>query len=275
MRGSFDLSVTTQGPLYPPSEVMDENGDFVVVGYLPEQTPDGKMRRRWGSAIVSKDTPVPPFGEFEPYKIARPLCLDDGANDFVLQTLPVPLVANNYPMVFAPAQVRRSVEARASRPLHDAYIPDARPEDGRKITNPITFKQWCRATGTVHISLTADRRDADFEFEMAGLIPDSLYTVMALREHDLNPQNPTRPGPLGIPNAFIADAAGKGSYKARMPHPFPADGANRNRIINVIVLWMSTQMTYGGAIGYYGLGGDIHAQLKLKKNMFDHFVTTG
>ena len=57
-----------------------------------------------------------------------------------------------------------------------------------------------------------------------------------------------------------------------MPNPFfSATGANR--IINVVVLWMSQQMSHGGAIGYYGLGGDIHAQLKLSTMIPDDMVT--
>ena len=37
---------------------------------------------------------------------------------------------------------------------------------------------------------------------------------------------------------------------------------------------MSSRQSYGGAIGLYGLGGDIHAHLKLKVRSFDEFTTT-
>ena len=51
---------------------------------------------------------------------------------------------------------------------------------------------------------------------------------------------------------------------------FAPDG---NRIVNVVVLWMSRQTSHGGAIGIYGLGGDIHAQLKLRGASFHEFET--
>jgi hypothetical protein len=44
-------------------------------------------------------------------------------------------------------------------------------------------------------------------------------------------------------------------------------------VINVVVLWMSYQRSYGGAIGHFGLGGDIHAQLKLRGPSFGEFTT--
>ena len=109
---------------------------------------------------------------------------------------------------------------------------------------------------------------------MSGLIPDSLYTVMSLRQRDLDPAGPTRPGPLGIPNVFVTSEGGTGFYRATLPDPFQDETRpGANRVINVIVLWMSYQMNRGGAIGWYGLGGDIHAQLKLKAPSFHEFRT--
>jgi hypothetical protein len=114
------------------------------------------------------------------------------------------------------------------------------------------------------VSLRSGGRAAEFRFEFADLIANSLYTVMALRELDLDPVGPTRPGPLGVPNVFVTDERGDGTYRATLPNPFPAASERSNRIVNVVVLWMSYQRSYGGAIGEFGLGGDIHAQLKLK-----------
>lgn len=109
---------------------------------------------------------------------------------------------------------------------------------------------------------------------MSDLVPSSLYTVMSLRENDLNPSVISRPTPLGVPNVFITDRHGNGTYEAELPNPFPtADREGRNRIINIIVLFMSSQMSYGGAIAHYGLGGDIHAHLKLKEPKFSQFET--
>ncbi|MGW0532095.1 hypothetical protein [Streptomyces sp. NPDC003032] len=269
---SYDLSVTTQGPAYPPSEVMDENGDFVVIGRL--NTPSGP---RWGRAVVSAASPVPPLGEDLPYTIVRELPEDPDERDrqMELYTLPLPLPCNNYPMLFAPEQRPDAHEVeRPSHPLHRAPIPDLREADGPRLRDPITLEQWVKARGQLDVTVAPDRRGARFTFAFTGLIPDSVYTVMSLREHDLDPAGPTRPGPLGVPNAFYSDEHGMGHYQATLPNPFPASGTpGANRVINVVVLWMSYQQNYGGAIGHFGLGGDIHAQLKLRGPHFSEFTT--
>ena len=43
----YRLAATTQGPLYPPAEVMDGKGNFVVVGMVP-----GDNGLQWRSVIV-------------------------------------------------------------------------------------------------------------------------------------------------------------------------------------------------------------------------------
>jgi hypothetical protein len=271
---TFPLSVTTQGPPYPPSEVMTGDGDFIVVGRVNRAGENGQVCSPWGAAIVRADSPLPPFGQQRPYDIVRELSGAD--RDLVLHTLPVPLPCNNYPMVFAPDQWPEAERMhRPSHPFHEVPIPDLRAEDGPKVTEPITLGQWLRAEGTLDVTLTRDRRAATFRFEFANLIPSSLYTVMSLRERDLDPAGPTRPGPLGVPNVFVADEQGRARYSATLPNPFPAgDLPGRNRVLNIVVLWMSYQQSYGGAIGRFGLGGDIHAQLKLREPSFLDFVTT-
>lgn len=57
---TIPLQVTTQAPVWPPSEMMDENGNFVVVGMLLDRDASGNVLPRPGAAIVSKDT-VPPL----------------------------------------------------------------------------------------------------------------------------------------------------------------------------------------------------------------------
>lgn len=270
---NYKLTITTQGPSYPPSELMDANGDFIVIGKINLQNETG-LFQEWGSAIVSKDTALPSFGQNLPYKIVKKLDINDlqPEDDTVLYTLPLPLPCNNYPMNFAPEQNPKKI-IRKSYPLHEALIPDLRDQDGRKITEPIKLSDWIKAKGELNVSIGIDNKSAKFEFEFDNLIPDSLYTVMALRKFDLDPDKLTRPGPLGVPNVFVTDSQGKAKYHAVMKNPFPED-ENENRIINVVVLWMSTQMSYGGAIGHYGLGGDIHAQLKLTEKSFSEFFTT-
>ncbi|GAD83563.1 hypothetical protein FEK33_04245 [Nocardia asteroides NBRC 15531] len=273
----YDLTPTTQGPLYPPSEIVDADGNFLVVGFLNETGPDGTVTRRWGRAVVAADTPLPPFGENLPYTVIRELPeeLSDEDANIVLHTLPLPLPAHNYPMVFAPDQLPNAAEVvRPSYAFHEVPIPDLRPEDGRKLTAPVTLGQWLQARGTVEVSVTDDERHGEFHFEFSGLIPDSLYTVMSLRSGDLNPTSPTRPGPLGVPNVFITAPDGTATYRATLPNPFPDPTLpDANRIISVVVLWQSYQQNYGGAIGHFGLGADIHAQLKLPTPTFDDLHT--
>lgn len=265
---TYALSVTTQGPLYPPSEIMDKDGNFVVVGRIPRE--GGVVP--WAGAIVSGRAVAPRFGELGVHPVLRWIDLDDPGElaDEVLYTLPLPLPANNYPMVFAPQQRPQAhAEQRPSYPLHLAPIPDFRPEDGRRRIEPITLGAWMQARGHLTVTLEDDARSALFEFRFERLVPDSLYTVMSLRQRDLDPEAPTRPGPLGVPNVFVTDRNGNAQYWARLPNPFPDPAEpGANRVINVVVLYMSAQMSHGGAIGLYGLGGDIHAHLKLREPGF-------
>lgn len=270
---TWPLALTTQGPLYPPSEIMNKDGDFIVIGRIPDE----RGAVPWAGAIVSGQTRPPVFGETGTHRVVRWINLDkpgDAAQQ-ILYTLPLPLPANNYPILFAPEQ-RPDAHSlrRPSYPLHQAPIPDARSNDGRREIAPITLGQWMKARGELTVSVDADARSALFEFVFERLTPDSLYTVMALRQRDLDPHGPTRPGPLGIPNVFITDRNGDARYWARMPDPFPdPKSPGANRIVNVVVLYMSAQMSHGGAIGVFGLGGDIHAHLKFRDAMFSELRT--
>jgi len=277
MQRTYDLSLTTQGPLYPPSEVMDENGDFIVIGAINREGDAGLVETTWGNAIISKDSETPVFGEKAPYIICEEFGDQPPAHlkKRVLHTLPLPLPCANYPMVFAPDQFpNANAMQRPSFAFHETPIPDLAPEHGRKTSAPITLGDWMTAQGELSVSVPVGADHADFSFVFSGMLPNALYTVMSLREHDLDPIGPTRPGPLGVPNIFVTDEAGNGQYRARMPDPFPRpDAPNANRIINVVVLWMSYQLSHGGAIGVFGLGGDIHAQLKLRGPSFQEFQT--
>lgn len=274
---AYELVVTTQGPTYPPSEIMDKDGNFVVIGLLNLKDENGVLNQKWGSAIVCRDSAVPKFGENLPYNIVEMIDINalKSSQDRVLYTLPIPLPCNNYPLIFAPEQnPNANALIKSSYPLHAVPIPDMRANDGLKVTCPILLSQWIKAKGLLEVATSYDNKSANFDFRFFNLIPNSMYTVMALREHDLDPLNTSRPGPLGIPSVFITDNIGSGSYFANMPNPFAQEKTpDRNRIINVVVLFMSTQMSYGGAIGHHGLGGDIHAQLKLPGSSFWEFNT--
>lgn len=271
-RKTYNLYATTQGPIYPPAEVMDGQGNFVVIGMIPEENGFS-----WGSAIVSPKSPLPPFGSVAPYNILKRIenMTREEKSEIILYTLPLPIPMNNYGMIFAPEQCpNTNSEIRKSLPLHDGYISDFRASDGKREIRPITLADWLDAEGVLNVELTDNKRQALFSFSFRKLVPNSVYTVMSLRENDLDEESPSRPGPLGIPNVFITDSQGDADFWAKLPNPFPDHALNENRIINVVVLYMSSRQTYGGAIGLYGLGGDIHAHLKLKTRSFDEFITT-
>ena len=61
MKRQYVLTVTTQGPLYPPSEVWDQEGNFVVIGMINKRNGDNHVSPTWGAAIVS------PQSEFHHY----------------------------------------------------------------------------------------------------------------------------------------------------------------------------------------------------------------
>ena len=111
------LSVTTKGPLYPPSEIVDADGNFVVAGRIPR--PDWTLP--WAGALVSSATRPPAFGEAGAHDVLRWFDIDDPGDlsGLVLHTLPLPLPCNNYPMLFAPEQrpqvrFRRSIAGRTA-----------------------------------------------------------------------------------------------------------------------------------------------------------------
>lgn len=92
---SMDLPITTQGPYWPPSAIMNKNGDFVVVGTLLRTDKNGKVYPDYNAAaIVSKDTTPPldqqgvedfsnPFGA--PYSIIRELDISKDSSDLDIE----------------------------------------------------------------------------------------------------------------------------------------------------------------------------------------------
>lgn len=89
---SMDLVNTTQGTFWPPVTVVDENGDYVLVGTALEKRPgtDAVMPYPFQAVIVSKNTTPPldqngredfsnPFAA--PYEIVRHLDMNPGSPD--------------------------------------------------------------------------------------------------------------------------------------------------------------------------------------------------
>ncbi len=89
-----DLPVSTQGPLWPPSEMTNEDGDFLLVGIglLEIEGIPGGIPFFDQALLVSKDT-VPPLDEdgnkstdwfLAHHDVIRPLDLSDGSADLDL-----------------------------------------------------------------------------------------------------------------------------------------------------------------------------------------------
>ena len=86
----FNLPNSTQAPLWPPAELVDKDGDFVVVGTLLRKGSDGSVVPATGAALVSVNTTPPlnaagvedfsnPLGAS--YDIIRDLDLSPGSSD--------------------------------------------------------------------------------------------------------------------------------------------------------------------------------------------------
>jgi len=264
----YNLTVTTQGPIYPPSEIMNVNGDFVVIGQIPIS--DNELI--WDKKIVSKNTTIPEKGGIVKYDIVKSIdeISEEELKKTILYTLPLPLPCNNHGMLFAPEQrPEANSDIRSSLPLNEGYIHDYREADGKRNLKPLSLYDWMQAQGEIKVIVNDDNSLTKFVIKCERLVPNSLYTIMSLREHDFDIKNPTRPGPLGIPNVMMTDEEGSGTYWAELNNPFPLKTEGSNRIINIIILFMSCRQSYGGSIGLYGLGGDIHAHLKLKYGELD------
>jgi hypothetical protein len=89
------LPNTTQGPLWPPSELVDRDGNFIVVGQvLTEVAPGVVVPVPSSAALVSKDT-VPPLDatgkeDFSnplgaPHRVLRRLDLRPGGKDLKME----------------------------------------------------------------------------------------------------------------------------------------------------------------------------------------------
>ena len=90
IRKHFNFSPVTQGPFWPPGIVLDEHGDYIVIGNVLTQIAPGVVIPVPGAALVSKNT-VPPLDENgredfsnplgAPYDVIRPLDLSPGSPD--------------------------------------------------------------------------------------------------------------------------------------------------------------------------------------------------
>ncbi len=143
---SIDLPTTTQGPLWPPAALSDENGDFIVVGIGLIKDENNKVKLRTDQAmIVSKNT-VPPLDEngvetfinpfAVPYKVNRYLDLTKDSPD-----LDIVLYSNSFgppegSFGGGPRVPAASVSAYNlnSFPLNGQPCPDIFPSESQRFT---------------------------------------------------------------------------------------------------------------------------------------------
>lgn len=97
---TMELPVTTQGLMWPPAEVVDKDGHFVLVGSALKRNTQGEVVPIPGQALLVNRETVPPLDEQgveapglggAPYSIIRPLDLSEGSPD-----LDIELYANSY-----------------------------------------------------------------------------------------------------------------------------------------------------------------------------------
>ena len=327
----IDLPVSTQGPLWPPSEMGDRKGNFLVVGgVILSRDASGRVVPVPGqAAIVSKET-VPPLDSAgredfsnqlgSAYRVLRPLYLTPGSEDLnmVLYTTSygppegswgggprIPMegeskynlnsVSTPCPELF-PAESQRFEYRRPHAPLHKApiwgfqgnnyvYDPDKGNQrdriEERKIDfrrkKPITLGEYLAAQGRLLITLTQFSREvgeythATFSFRFRHLLPNSLYTIWAIRPHLFAPPNNGmrgRPDPLALPNVFITDHKGNArvTYEVRNPFPDPESEEGGNRIVGLAVDFHSDFQNWGACFARVGVGIDIHTHFNTRPN---------
>lgn len=318
-----DLPVTTQGPMWPPSETVNENGHFVLVGNVFERDMNGNVVVSPGQAVLVDKNTTPPLDEHgvedpslggAPYQILRQLDLSEGSPDLDME-----LFSNSYgpangrggrPNIpregdsaynlngagivcsdVFPASSQADQYTRPSLPLaevpvygfkgddvsHDAdtgeALPASEPSVDRRRTTPVTLGDWVQSRGKVAVKLS-DRQPggqfarATFHFRLHDMLPNSLYTVWAVRSQG--------PDALAIPNVITTDERGKGTAGFEVVNPFPADDPAQ-RIRGLAIVYHSDQQTWGGCFSRFGPGVDAHGVFNTFKrageNPFEDFVT--
>jgi hypothetical protein len=136
-------------------------------------------------------------------------------------------------------------------------------------TKPITLGEYLRAKGELTVTLTRYGAEVDaytaarFDFSFERLLPDSVYTIWAIRANAMQPRPQLRlPNPLGIPNIFVTDRKGNATFSTEIPDPFPDPATDDGglRIVGLAVDFHSDFQTWGACPARLGPGVEIHAQ---------------
>ena len=143
--------------------------------------------------------------------------------------------------------------------------------------SPITLGEYLAARGRLIIRLTKYSREAGgftharFSFTFKHLIPNSLYTIWAIRAHLFAPPvNGVRgrPDPLALPNVVITDRKGNArvTYEVQNPFPDPTSEEGGNRILGLAVDFHSDFQNWGACFARVGVGIDIHTHFNTRPN---------
>jgi hypothetical protein len=333
---TMKLPVSTQGPLWPPAEVTDADGNYLLIGNALKEVAPGVFGMVPNQAVVvSKDT-VPPldangvedssnwFGA--PHKILRNLNLQKGSPDLNIELrslsfgphtdgitssprIPrqgesqynmnkgLTVCADNFPTIgqhvnyFRPSYPLNKVPVLGFQGDGVAYdpatgnsfdpqsasndpscaangCPGEDPVDTRR-TKPITLGDWARADGKLKIELTKPNRlgqytQAEFDFTMKDMLPNSVYTVWVVRGRQLPfpGRKPRVIDPIATPNVIVTDGDGRAhaSFEVGNPFPDPATDVRGMRIIGLSVVYHSDQQNWGACFSRFGAGVDVHVQ---------------
>ncbi|VAX36256.1 hypothetical protein MNBD_UNCLBAC01-1434 [hydrothermal vent metagenome] len=334
------LEANTDGPLWPPSEVMDENGDFVVIGSILE-IPDGQGNFFPGpkrAVIVSKNV-VPPldvngkedfsnlFGAPQPILRELDLSRNSIDLDMVLYSLSYGPVVGDFgggpriPMEgesdynlnpFPPAcpeifpTSSQEDYRRPSYPLHevpiwgfqgDQFLIDAEtgelvsnpelPLDQRPRIEPITLRDWLKAGRRSRVSVELIDYDeekeaytaANFEFRLKKLLPNSVYTIWAIRLVNMIPPAPGQslsiPDPLCFPSVITTNKKGRARFECKVENPFPSQqGPDAiKRIMTVALSYQSSHQSWGACPSRFAEGVDNHLHLSVPTEHFEALET--
>jgi|GEM_PF-1285250 len=143
---SIPLITVTQGPFWPPSQLVNEDGDFIVVGSLLKKQVSGAVMAVSGqAAIVSKET-IPPLDDNgiedfsnqlgAPYKVIRHLNLKRGSDDLniVLHTASFGPPLGNFGGAHRIPREGDSTYNLNAFTLKNQLCPDAFPSESQKYT---------------------------------------------------------------------------------------------------------------------------------------------
>jgi hypothetical protein len=140
----------------------------------------------------------------------------------------------------------------------------------RRSNKPITLKDWLAAQGKVTITLTRHSAQvgaytaAKFDFRFEKLLPNAVYTMVAVRRNVLEGRPiPRLPDPLGLPSYVITDSKGNGRYSTEVVNPFPDPATDDEglRIVAVVMTYRSDYQNWGSCPSRLGPGVDVHAAM--------------